>query len=201
MSKLYAFLDIETTGLDPDRDAILEIAWFITDHQLNQITPDRTFLTAPIEFASYVIQREAIESDFVYSMHEKSGLLDSVAHRLRDEVSSPAQAHTQFARDVNEVVQPGDSLHLAGMSVHFDRNFLQDEPGWDLLFRPDQDDAEGGSLKFHHRLLDLTATKLLFEIAGRDLPEVENINAHRAINDCHEAHDMALALARELGEL
>lgn len=201
MSKLYAFLDIETTGLDPDKDPILEIAWFITDPQLNQITPDRTFLTAPLEFNSIAMQREMIENDFVYGMHEKSGLMEALAMRFRDQVSSPVQAHTQFARDVNEVIQPGDSLHLAGMSVHFDKSFLQDEPGWDLIFRPDQDDVEGGSLKFHHRMLDLTATKLLFEIAGRDLPEVENPNAHRAINDCHEAHDMALAIARELGEL
>lgn len=201
MSKLYAFLDIETTGLDPDRDVILEISWFITDPQLNQITPDRTFLTAPREFTSYAMQRELIENDFVYEMHEKSGLLGDLVDRSSRQMSSSVQAHTQFARDVNEVIQPGDSLHLAGMSVHFDKSFLQDEPGWDLIFRPDQDDVEGRSLKFHHRMLDLTATKLLFEIAGRDLPEVENVNAHRAINDCHEAHDMALALARELVEL
>ena len=31
----YCFLDLETTGLEPDADTILEIAWVFTDKHFN----------------------------------------------------------------------------------------------------------------------------------------------------------------------
>jgi len=199
MSKLFAFLDIETTGLDPDKDDILEIAWFLTDQTFTQITPDRTYLTAPALYSSYVAQEMKITESVVYEMHASSGLLEALALRFDDQVTPTVEAHRQFARDINSVIQPGDTLHLAGMSVHFDKAFLREEPGWDIILRSGADDGTDQSLRFHHRMLDLTATKLLYEVAGRDLPEIEkNPNPHRAINDCHEGVDMARALTLEI---
>lgn len=197
MSKLFAFLDIETEGLDPDDHEILEVAWFLTDQSLNQITEDRTFLVAPNTSSYHRLNCVP----FVEEMHEASGLWEALDMRLPDQHSTLVGAHTQMCRDINSVIQPGDTLHLAGLSVHFDRLFLSDRVGWDDLLR--NQDENGAGLKFHHRLLDLTATKLLYDIVGREYPEIPETKApaHRAINDCHEAADVARAFAREVVSL
>lgn len=197
MSLLFAFLDLETTGLNPDEDTVLEVAWFLADQTLTQVTEDRTFLVAP--YASFYHRAECLT--VVENMHEESGLWEALDMRLPDQRPNLAAAHQQMAMDINSVIQPGDTLHLAGLSVHFDKAFLHDYPGWEMLFRDSSED-DGMGLKFNHRLLDLSPSKLLYKVAGRDLPEIEpNPNAHRAINDCHEALDMARALAGELVSL
>ena len=44
MRMTYCFLDIETTGLDPRRDLMLEISWLFTDSRFNVTYMPRTFL-------------------------------------------------------------------------------------------------------------------------------------------------------------
>ena len=66
-----AFLDLEMTGLDPQRDAILQAALIITDRNLQPLD----------EYCCDVWQPESaleLMSPFVRDMHEKNGLIARV---------------------------------------------------------------------------------------------------------------------------
>ena len=66
-------MDLEMTGLDPDRHVVVEIATLITDDDLRVIAegPELVIHQPPAAMASM--------DDFVEKMHTKSGLLDQIA--------------------------------------------------------------------------------------------------------------------------
>lgn len=189
----YLFTDIETTGLNSGEDDILEVAWCLTDHDFIPI-PDRTdeALVQQDDFGStFVKLREA--SDVVREMHAKSGLsndlmtakngfatLDSIAERM---LYTARGAHIPI----------GSQVHLAGSSVHFDKSFLAARDEFYSIFK------EGGPL--HHRILDLSSIKLLWDSAVVTLPHVENENPHRAAYDVAADVQLAQAFRAQLIEL
>ena len=69
---MLAWMDLEMTGLEPDRHVIVEIATLLTDDELNLVA----------EGPELVIHQpaEAMDQmdDFVRNMHTKSGLLDQI---------------------------------------------------------------------------------------------------------------------------
>ena len=84
------------------------------------------------------------------------------------------------------------SVHLAGLSISFDRDFLKKDPSWALFF---DNDTLGVSL--HHRLLDLSSLKMFLTARGVPWDKATNTGAHRAANDVRET----LAQARIFWEL
>lgn len=67
----YLWLDLETTGLDPVNDQILEIGLVVTNANLIGMVRRRYLLTAPHQW-------EDTADPFVVEMHRKSGLLDDL---------------------------------------------------------------------------------------------------------------------------
>ena len=65
-------MDLEMTGLDPDKDVVVEIATLITDDDLAIVAegPDLVVHQPP-----EVLDRMG---DFVRAMHTKSGLLEAI---------------------------------------------------------------------------------------------------------------------------
>lgn len=172
----YCFLDIETTGLDPNTDEILEIAWVFTDDQFNMASAPQSFLVDHEASTWSTVWNRINDNEYVKSMHTASGLLadlanpdkpklslDDVYHRLEDQLSE---------RSVDGLT------HLAGRSVHFDKSFLLAE-SFDVLF----DDSQ--PISFHHRMLDLSAVNLMLASCGIDTSEIQvvNLKPHRAIHD------------------
>lgn len=159
-----AWLDMEMTGLDPDRDRIIEVAIVITDARLE------TVAEAPV---LVVHQAEAVlgaMDDWNKSTHAKSGLLDRVrASRLAE-----AEVEDRMIAFLAAHV-PARTSPMCGNSICQDRRFL-------ARWMPRLE------AYFHYRNLDVSTLK---ELARRWRPElakgVTKQGRHEALADIHES--------------
>lgn len=179
---IYCFPDIETTGLDPKEDFILEVAWAITDEHFNFISDPQSYIVEPTDWYT-VFNRLSGAPKVVRDMHEESGLMAAI----KSPESTFLPLYRIYDRMVLDITRArrfgGEQTHLAGMSVGFDREFLAAH-GFDDLFT-------GGRPLFHHRILDISSLKLMFGSAGVGYKRASNIGPHRALNDVIEGIDQA----------
>lgn len=188
---IYVPLDIETTGLDPEEDYLLEIAWAILDEKFEPLTPTRYYLFDHSQGEWQDVWAQIQSNEAVRNMHEQSGLYadlktktawasSSIALMLRDDIA-------RYTKSENE------AAHLMGFNIGFDRSFLQKDSDIGLLF-----DTDVLGVRFHHRLLDLSSVKLLWQSAGVAIPEIENLRKHRAKDDVNEVIEFAQAIRNEV---
>ncbi len=106
------WIDLETTGLDPETSVILEIAAIITDKHLNQLVQTSLVVHHP--------NNALVDLDeWVQTQHQGSGLIE--------EVRRSALTLAKAEATVLELVAshcPPRACPLAGSSVCFDRRFL-----------------------------------------------------------------------------
>lgn len=186
---LLAVLDIETTGLSPDDDKMLEIAWAITDLDFNILSNVRSHLVEHTASGWSDVWGQLRSNDYVRNMHQESGLLNDLRTKTAWDTSGIA---LQFRDDVEVAsmkAKTGNLLedevvHLCGLSIGFDREFLKRDDTWGLLF-----DNNALGMTIHHRLLDLSSVKLMLDSAGVPWEKAPNIGAHRAANDVQEVID------------
>lgn len=132
-----AFLDLEMTGLSPERDVIIQAALIITNKELEPLD----------EYVCDIWQPEealAVMSPFVRDMHDKNGLIDRVRASRIDLREAERQLLTRIS-----ALCPHPAV-LAGNSVWVDRMFLQ-------KYMP----AVTGFL--HYRMIDVTSVRLLVD--------------------------------------
>lgn len=163
------WIDLETTGLNPVEDCILELALIITDEKLNTLTEDSWVLG----FGTHSHVYNGM-NPYVRSMHTTNGL-------FADCEASKLVTH-DVSRKVLEKINrhcPDDSFLLAGSSVHFDRKFLDVH-------------MEHLGKRFSHHHLDVSvfhrAAELWHPGAVMERP---TIPAHRALPDIR--HSIAVA--------
>ena len=161
-----AWIDLEMTGLVPERDRIIEIAVVVTDAQLN------VRVEGPV-FAVHQ-SNEALDAMDAWNKgtHGKSGLIDRVKASTVDEAS----AQRQVLEFLKQHVPPGKSP-MSGNSICQDRRFLaKDMPELESFF--------------HYRNLDVSTLK---ELARRWKPSIldgfKKAQAHTALADIHESID------------
>lgn len=191
---IYVFLDIETTGLDPKRDSILEIGWVMTNDKLETLN---TFSAAAVYSPMY----DAQMGDYVKKMHEDSGLLAVIRNNGHTSPLEPYAAR-EFERNISHHVYPDTNIFLAGFSVHFDKAFLSLESSWAGFFQNKED--EPGIIQFNHRVLDLSAIKIMaHQVAGIPAERYrgENRNPHRALDDCYEAREFARNVLKDFNTI
>ncbi len=163
--QLLVWMDLEMTGLDPEKERIIEMATIITDGDLNVVASGPEMV---------VHQPEDVLSkmdDWNKEHHGKSGLIDRVRASTIDE--QKAQADTLAF--IQAYCGP-KSTPLAGSSIHQDRRFLQ-------KYMPDLDNY------LHYRNVDVSTVK---ELLKRWLPEVTNAcppkkSTHRALEDIQDS--------------
>jgi oligoribonuclease len=160
------WIDMEMSGLDPDKERILEIAIVVTDGQLN------TVAEAPV---LVVHQPDALldaMDDWNRSTHGKSGLVD----RVKASTLSENDAEDRMLAFLEQHVPPRISP-MCGNSVHQDRRFL-------ARYMPRLEAF------FLYRNLDVSTLK---ELARRWKPEImlglTKHGKHEALADIYESID------------
>ena len=155
----FVWLDLEMTGLDVERCAIVEIGIVITGSDLEP----RAELERVIWQPDDVLGRM---EPFVREMHTKSGLLD----RIRASRVSLADAERDAIALVSRHCAFREGI-LAGNSIHTDRRFL-------ARFMP------GFEGWLHYRQLDVSSLKVLASAWYPDLPPFEKgAKDHTALSD------------------
>lgn len=156
----YLAVDLETTGLDPQRDPILEVAWAVLDYQLNEVAPIESAVAA----LTPQVRIRLAQNDYVRQMHTDNGLItDSARWGI-----ALGEVELRILRQV-KLLQAPKPLTVFGSSVHYDKAFI---------------DAQMPALaeKLHYRIFDVTTTLNLFGAAGAWEDSRETI-AHRAADD------------------
>jgi oligoribonuclease len=163
---VLAWMDLEMTGLEPQRDVIVEIAVLITDDDLHIVAegPDLV-VAAPAE------RLDAME-DVVKEMHTRSGLLEAI----RGSTLALEDAGAAVLGFLKEHIAEPRSVPLAGNSIGTDRRFL-------AAYLPDIEDW------LHYRSVDVSTIK---ELCRRWYPEVlagapGKQTSHRAMDDIKES--------------
>ncbi len=155
------------TGLDPERDVIIEIATILTDDELEVVAE------APPLVLHATDEQLAAMVPVVREMHRASGLTEEV----RASTLSVDAAREQLLAFLGAHVPKGE-VPLCGNSIGTDRRFLQQ-------YLPE---VEGW---FHYRNVDVSTLK---ELARRWRPDLlgsapEKPSNHRALDDVRASID------------
>ncbi|MGD9985995.1 oligoribonuclease [Pseudonocardia sp.] len=166
MNDRLVWIDCEMTGLDLQRDALIEIAVLVTDGDLN-VLGDGVDVVIHADEAAL-----AAMPDVVRDMHAHSGLTEEV----RRSTVTLGEAEQAVLAYIREHVPDAVSAPLAGNSIATDRGFLaRDMPELDA--------------HLHYRMVDVSSIK---ELCRRWFPRVfyakpEKGLAHRALADIRES--------------
>jgi len=159
-------MDLEMTGLEPQRHVIVEIATLITDDDLNVIAegPNLVVYASPEQLNEM--------GAFVTEMHTKSGLLPEI---IASTITA-SEAETMTLEFLKAHIDEPRTVPLSGNSIGTDRRFLQE-------YMPTLEAF------LHYRNVDVSTLK---ELARRWHPEVvaglpDKDTTHRALEDIRES--------------
>jgi oligoribonuclease len=116
MSKeLIVWLDLETTGLRPDKDSVVEVGWILTDTDLEEKAEGQGVVRySEEELPGVIAQMDA----YVTKMHTSSGLIEEMATATKNLLDLEWEILDVLANS------QAKTFYLGGHSVHFDRGFV-----------------------------------------------------------------------------
>jgi oligoribonuclease len=165
---VLVWLDMEMTGLDAERERVIEIATILTDGQLTEIAVGPELV---IHQSDEIL---AAMDDWNKKHHGGSGLVD----RVKASTITEGDAEAQTIAFINQHVSVKDRPVLAGNSIHQDRRFIR-------RYMPALEQ------RLHYRMVDVSTIK---ELARRWFPQViakqqKKKETHRALDDIRESID------------
>ena len=160
------WIDLEMTGLEPERDFIIEIATVVTDAHLNILAEGPVFA---------IHQSEGLIAgmdEWNTRQHNQSGLVK----RVQDSAITEAQAEKETIMFLQQYIEKGKSP-MCGNTICQDRRFL-------CKYMPDL------AAFFHYRNLDVSTLK---ELAIRWRPQllsgIVKQSKHLALDDIKDSID------------
>ena len=154
----FFWLDMEMTGLDPEKEVIIETAVIVTDSRHEELDSYHQVIR---QDPSYLDNMDKWNC----KQHKKSGLLELIPKgipqsQMEEDLLALADKHYKEEKVV-----------LAGNSIYQDRLFIRKHL---LKFEK----------KLHYRMLDVSAWKIIFANKGVDFKKE---NKHRALDDVRES--------------
>jgi oligoribonuclease len=158
------WVDLEMTGLHPEKDRIIEMAMIVTDTQLN------TLAEGPVIAIHQSDELLNTMDEWNTRQHHSSGLVS----RVKESQITEAMAETMML-DFLKLHVPAGKSPMCGNTIYQDRRFL-------YRYMPALEKY------FHYRLLDVSTIK---ELALRWAPEVyakvKKESKHLALDDIRES--------------
>jgi oligoribonuclease len=165
ISSNLVWIDCEMTGLDPEKDCLVEVAVVVTNDQLEVLDSGLEVVIKPRPDSL------ANMNDFVRNMHTASGLINEFDNGLE-----LAEAEQVILDYVKRFVPDAKDAPLAGNTIGTDRMFLN-------RYMPNLDQH------LHYRNIDVSSIK---ELSRRWFPRVyfqmpKKSGNHRALADIMES--------------
>jgi len=173
--KHLIFLDTETTGLNPDVHEIIELAWIITDLNLNKKSGH-----------CYKINPENIENADYKALE-----INGYSKEVWNKEAIPLE---KALREITKSIPFGERAIVIGHNVDFDLRFLR---------KAFKDLGVFCSLSYHR--VDTLSLSVAYKIAGRgivkesenfklktmaDILEVDHKNTHTAMSDTEAVYEI-----------
>ena len=187
---VIAWIDVETTGLDPAREHLLEISLILTDNELNPVADPVSVLIDPsVEevHPDYNVGSDIARTvdDFIRDMHTSNGLFADLDAGLG---VAPDEADGLVADAINAAAGEGGKPLLAGNSITLDRNFLEAQ-------------APRTYAALHYRSIDVTSIENDLDRDGFAEPiaawhAARPKKSHRGADDIRDSIDQLRALRR-----
>lgn len=165
---VIAWIDVESTGVDPSLDALLEVACLVTDMDLNLL--DERGYHAVVRYSSReVSQLVELADKRVQEMHESTNLWSKLPYgKPLEAIDSELLAYIrQFAPEKRTALVGGNSITL-------DRNFLE-------AYLPQTFDH------LHYRSIDVSSVALLARHRFGDEAYYKKQYLHAALPDIRES--------------
>lgn len=158
--------DVETSGVMPEVDVLLELGAVITDLRGEVIGNPFQALFSVDNISSVISSSD----DTVQSMHDKSGLWRDLWMSKTYGYSDGDEAFLEW---INSTLTSYSNLYFGGNSIHLDRNFMR-------IYLP-----RSYSL-VSYRSIDVTSLSISLQ-SNLCIPAYEKLKAHRALADAFDS--------------
>ena len=157
--KILLWLDLETTGLEPSFDKILEGAFFLSEFS----NPFEAITQAYSVTLAW--DKSTRMEEVVWKMHTESGLIEAA--------KASVFTLTDLEERICALITPfKEKPILAGSTIDFDKRFVE-------FWMPKLHSM------IHYRRFDVTMLKLYCEAKG--MPRIPKAGKHRALDDIRES--------------
>lgn len=169
MSEFIMWFDVETTGLDPQSDVLLEVAAVLTDMHGDIVSTPFSAVIYHRDVSRVVGLCDAV----VLSLHEKSGLFSEMWNAPQD--NTVPGVNTMLSQWLDHYVDDDDVIYMGGNSLGLDREFAK-------MYLPDV------FSRLSHRNVDMTSVSLFLTRNGHS-PFFVKKRCHRALLDIMDSLD------------
>ncbi len=153
------WVDLEMSGLDVEKEVIIEVAAIVTDHKM---TPQDQYHSVVKQPQKYIENMD----EWNKTHHGRSGLIDKIPRG-----NDPADVEEDLISFVKKHF-PNEKPVLAGNSINQDRIFIN-------KYMPKL------ASMLHYRMLDVSSWKLVFKFMYN--MRFEKTETHQAMDDIKES--------------